>query len=96
MTKDANMTELMGKYGANRLMYGTNFPEPAVYCDQTKVLTHTHSTVAFDWWPYFDRWPVIAGLPAAVACVRQLVRNARQRGGGGADGRWDLQPSVRF
>ena len=41
MTKDANMTELMGKYGANRLMYGTNFPEPAVYCDQTKVLTHT-------------------------------------------------------
>ena len=47
MTKDANMTELMGKYGANRLMYGTNFPEPAVYCDQTKVLTHTHSTVAF-------------------------------------------------
>ena len=40
--------ELMGKYGAGRLMYGTNYPEPAVYCDHTKGYQRQ--------WRAFDAW----------------------------------------
>jgi predicted TIM-barrel fold metal-dependent hydrolase len=40
--------ELLGCYGADRLMYGTNFPEPAVYCDETKGYQRQ--------WHAFDEW----------------------------------------
>lgn len=58
----------MGKYGAGRLMYGTNFPEPAVYCDHTKG--YQRQWRAFDSWCAEHVSAEEAGLMAGGTCGR--------------------------
>ena len=60
--------ELLGKYGASRLMYGTNFPEPAVYADETKG--YQRQWRAFDSWCADHVSKEEAGLMAGGTCGR--------------------------
>ena len=59
---------LMGKYGAERLMYGTNFPEPAVYADHSRGYQRQWN--AFDAWCKEHVSEEEAGLLGGGTCAR--------------------------
>ena len=58
----------MGKYGAERLMYGTNFPEPAVYADHSRGYQRQWN--AFDAWCKEHVSEEEAGLLGGGTCSR--------------------------
>ena len=68
MTIVAFRRRLMGKYGAERLMYGTNFPEPAVYADHSRGYQRQWN--AFDAWCKEHVSEEEAGLLGGGTCAR--------------------------
>ena len=62
----------MGKYGAERLMYGTNFPEPAVYADHSRGYQRQWN--AFDAWCKEHVSEEEAGLLGGGTCAREPSR----------------------